>query len=63
LNPASDRDDGPIVRVQKGLWGLAEWYPKRPPKIRRETKAVEEDEEQQAQIKEMIEDEEARRKA
>jgi hypothetical protein len=27
--------DGPVVRVQKGLWGLAEWYPKRPPRSTR----------------------------
>lgn len=31
--------EGPVVRVQKGMWGLAEWYPKRPPKlVRRVTK-------------------------
>ena len=26
---------GAIVRAQKGFWGLAEWYPKRPPKLKR----------------------------
>lgn len=56
--------DAPVVRIQKGLWGLAEWYPKRPPKIGRSPKdvPVEEDEEQQEMIKEMIEDEEKRRR-
>jgi hypothetical protein len=27
--------NGPVVRVQKGLWGLADWYPKRPARIMR----------------------------
>ncbi len=49
-----------VVRVGRGLWGLADWYPQRPRATRR--REIEEDEEQ-AQIKEMIEDEEARRKA
>lgn len=26
---------GAIVRAQKGFWGLAQWYPKRPPKLKR----------------------------
>jgi hypothetical protein len=26
-------NNGPIVRVQKGLWGLEAWYPKRPPRL------------------------------
>ena len=36
----SHNTDGPIVRVQKGVWGIAEWYPKRPPKLGRTTKEV-----------------------
>lgn len=57
-----NNNEGPVVRVQKGLWGLAEWYPKRPPKVRRTPVPIEEDEEQQAEIREMIGDEEKRRK-
>jgi hypothetical protein len=26
---------GAVVRAQKGFWGLAEWYPKRPPRLKR----------------------------
>jgi hypothetical protein len=26
--------DGPVVRVQKGVFGLAAWYPRRPPKTK-----------------------------
>lgn len=26
--------DGPVVRVKKGVFGLAEWYPRRPPKTK-----------------------------
>jgi hypothetical protein len=33
--------DGPVVRVQKGLWGLAEWYPKRPPRATRKSEEKE----------------------
>jgi hypothetical protein len=39
----SHNSDGAVVRVQKGLWGLADWYPKRPPKLKR-TKGGEEEE-------------------
>jgi hypothetical protein len=28
-------NEGPVVRVQKGFYGLAEWYPRRPPKLKR----------------------------
>lgn len=31
----SHNGDGPIVRAQKGYWGLAEWYSRRPPRIGR----------------------------
>jgi len=31
----SHNSGGKVVRVQKGLWGLEEWYGKRPPKITR----------------------------
>jgi hypothetical protein len=27
-------NEGPVVRVQKGVFGLASWYPRRPPKTR-----------------------------
>jgi hypothetical protein len=33
--------DGLVVRVQKGLWGLAEWYPKRPPRVARKSEEKE----------------------
>jgi hypothetical protein len=36
----SHNNDGPIIRIQKGVWGLAAWYPKRPAKIGRSTKEV-----------------------
>ena len=35
--------NGPVVRVQKGLWGLAEWYPKRPPRATRKSEEKESD--------------------
>jgi hypothetical protein len=59
--------DAPVVRIQKGLWGLAEWYPKRPPKITRSLKDVpdleeaEEQSVQQDQIDDMIEHNKERR--
>ena len=28
-------NEGPVVRVQKGFYGLAEWYPRRPAKVKR----------------------------
>jgi hypothetical protein len=28
-------NDGDVVRVQKGYYGRAEWYPRRPPKLKR----------------------------
>jgi hypothetical protein len=31
----SHNTNGKVVRVQKGLWGLDEWYQKRPARIRR----------------------------
>ncbi len=30
----SHNADGPVVRVQKGVFGLADWYPKRPPRTK-----------------------------
>lgn len=36
----SHNGDGPVVRVQKGLFGLADWYPKRPPKTGRSVKEI-----------------------
>lgn len=59
----SDRKgDGEVIRVGRGLWGLADWYPKRP-RVRRvkDTSGVEGDAEQQEQIGEMIEHDKERR--
>jgi hypothetical protein len=39
----SHNGEGPVVRVQKGLFGLADWYPKRPPKTKGSAKGVSDD--------------------
>ena len=52
-----NRSDGEIVRVGRGIWGLAEWYPGRPRVRRRES-----EEGQKEGVEEMIKDEEERRK-
>jgi len=57
----SHNNEGPVVRAQKGHWGLAAWYPKRPPKIGRSPREVNE-EERAAEIDEMVADEELRTK-
>jgi hypothetical protein len=30
----SERNDSPVVRIGRGLWGLASWYPNRPRRVR-----------------------------
>ncbi len=52
-----NRGEGEIVRVGRGIWGLAEWYPGRPRVRRRDS-----EEEQKEEIDEMIKDEEERTK-
>ena len=45
----SHNTGGKIVRIQKGLWGLEEWYQKRPPKIKRTRNCEEEEIEVEAE--------------
>lgn len=40
-----NRNEGEVVRVGRGLWGLAEWYPQRPRQQGQSTKRREADEE------------------
>lgn len=31
-----DQANGPVAKIKKGYWGLAEWYPNRPSRTKRE---------------------------